>query len=270
MRVSCFFVSVAVIFAQQASAAPILGLTTLPLIEGHSGVTSSLSNTLQPVPLVGTLTDNVLKGTSEGDLISTTELTGSDLVNDDIHLGEIIHPLDKRAEGLPLVGSLPGLGMLGGSSGSSGVSSMPGLSTLSSMPGLSTLSSMPGLSTLTSMPGLNQLSSLGGIQGKNPLGGLTSALPLGGLVKRNYGLGSLPLIGSLPVIGSVTSMPGLSSLPLISSSSSDSSTSSDTSTQLTSSDTSTTQSSSDTSTSGLGPVSSILNPFVSGFGSSFA
>merc|ERR1711963_993998 len=205
MRVSCFFVSVAVILAQQASAAPILGLPSLPLIGNEIGVMHSLSNTLEPVPLVGPLTGDVLQSQSEGDLLTTAELAGNrGLISDDSRVGEIVHSIERRED----KGLLSGL--------------VPVTDSLTNMPLLSHVGPLtPTTHRLTSQ--------VGELDGTLPIvsdvtNNVSVDLPLN-LLKRSAGIpviGSIPLVGSIPGLNmlggtsqssALTSLPGLSAIP---------------------------------------------------------
>jgi len=249
MRVSCFFVSVAIIFAQQASAAPIGGLPNMGLIGNESGIMHSLSTTLNPIPLIGPLTGDVLESKSQGDLLSTTEVAGNNgLINSGSRLGKVVNSIQRR-ENEALLSSLSPV--------TDSVNEMPVLSTLSpathtltstvgqldaKVPVLSGLTdnvslgsinifkrsgsipfagSIPGLDMLggssksSSIPGLSALPSFGEIPGMSSIGGLASglpAMPMGGFMKRDNTLETLPVVGSLPGMDQMTSLPGFSSL----------------------------------------------------------
>jgi hypothetical protein len=154
MRVSCVFVSVAVMLAQQASAAPVIGLPALPLLDGNGRLVDGLTNTLGPIPIIGPLLSDLLESKSRGGLLSTLDVTGKNgLINDhglSSDLGRSI--LDRRGE-IPIAGPL-----LAQIPGADQIQSMLPIDSFSGLNDL--IESIPGISTVESLEGAIQLPSL--------------------------------------------------------------------------------------------------------------
>lgn len=194
MRVSCIFVTVAMILAEQSNALPILGL---PLLGNEGHLVGTLTNTLDRAPVTGGLTHKVVDNTQMGG--------GHELLNTHIALGQITSSL-RRRQGIPLVQTVG--------------------SVVNGLEGLPVLGNVGSIAPVTQGLTSNVDSVNGALPDiKKVTAGTTQVLPaspLRGFFKRDMGLGSLPMVGSLPMIGSlpimgslpmVGSLPGLGSLP---------------------------------------------------------
>ncbi|EFP78735.1 uncharacterized protein PGTG_04691 [Puccinia graminis f. sp. tritici CRL 75-36-700-3] len=233
MRVSCFFVSAAIMLAEQTSALPIGGLPTLA---SEGKYIHSLAPTFHPVPLVGGLTDKLLEDPSKGGLIATSDLVGEDgLVDTDGPLGKITGSL-RRRQGLPLVGALGSLangvqslpllgsvgsvapvtqgltsrvGTLGGAPISPSLGKLPSIiKRESGIPTIPVISSLRPV--VSSMRDLNATALGNEVTHYKPF---TSGMSMPNFFKRAIGLNSLPSMGSFPGASSLTSFPGFSSFP---------------------------------------------------------
>jgi len=153
MRVSCTFVSLAVVLAQQASAAPVIGLPALPLLDGQGRLVNGLSNTLEPVPIVGPLVSDLLESQSRGGLLSTLDLTGKyGLLNRHGLVSELDRTILDRRDLAATVkrGEIPIVGDL--------LEKIPGVSQLESMLPMDSFSGLND--ALHSIPGVDALESL--------------------------------------------------------------------------------------------------------------
>jgi len=221
MRVSCFFVSAAVMLAQQASAAPIVGLPSVPIVAHEAPLVHSLSSTVETLPILGGLTADLLESESHGDLLSTTQLTGQrGLIAQDSRVGEIAHSLTRR-QGLPLVGSLaPVTNGLTNPLLKSGGTVTPVTEGLTSqVTGLER--AVPGLDKTThgliqSSPlNMNALTSILKRRGSSNPGSLTTSVPMISQVS-SFPIGAIPGVGvaeSIPGFGSMLTLGGAYPLP---------------------------------------------------------
>jgi len=164
MRVSCIFVSVAVMLAQQASAAPVVGLPALPLLDGEGRLVDGLSDTLGPVPILGPLVSDLLESKSSGGLLSTLDLTGKyGLINDHGFASDLGRSLFDRRGGIPIAGPI--------------LDEIPGLSQIESMLPLDAFSGINDM--IESVPGVSDIESL------------EQAIPLPHLAKRDLDVQAL-------------------------------------------------------------------------------
>lgn len=205
MRVSCLFVSVAIMLAGEIKSVPILGLGSLPVLGQEGRMVNSVSNILTPLPLAGKLSGDLLKDSAHDDVLSEAGLAGEKgLINSKSALGGVVGSLQRRELGL-----IGGLGNL-----LSGVEAAPLLGSVTSVAPIA-------------QPATNKLGSLdGNLPALNNLGNpLHKVLPVDALtiLKRDgetSALGSMPIIGSLPGASNlplVNSVPSFSSLPLVNS-----------------------------------------------------
>lgn len=206
MRVTCLFVSVAIMLAGEIQSLPILGLGSLPVL-GHEGrLVNSVTNIVTPLSLAGKVSGDLLKDSAHDDVISETGLAGDKgLINSKSTLGGVVVSLERRQD----IALTNGLGNL-----LSGLTSAPLLGSATSVlpitkPITTKLGSLDG-----NVPALNNLGSP--LHNVSPVNALT-------ILKRGAetsALGSMPIIGSLPGASSlplVKSVPSLSSLPLVNS-----------------------------------------------------
>ncbi|WAR62741.1 hypothetical protein PtB15_15B328 [Puccinia triticina] len=190
MRVSCLFVSVAIMLAGEIQSLPVLGLGSLPFLGNDGQLVDTVSNTLHPV--TGNLTGNLLDVSADGDVLSEVDLVGDEgLLSSEGPLGGIVGSL-RRRQGLMVLDTLGSV--------ANGVQVMSVLGSVGSI--------LPVTQALTSQ--------VGGLSGGLHKSAPVPALPVGltSLLKRDSTVNSLPLVGSIP---GASSLPSLSKLPLISS-----------------------------------------------------
>lgn len=184
MRLTLCYVSFAVFLAEQAQAAPLLGLPSLPVVGQPSQLVDGVAQTLLPVPVAGALIGDLLQSTSSGNLLSTAGLTGDEATTDFNSPSNGESEALQRRQELPLVGNLGGL--------------------LSGTPVGPLLGAVTNIIPLTSD---SQTDS-------SPLSGLVNNLPVGGslspVTKRDPQFAGLPIVGP---VGGLTS--GISSVPLL-------------------------------------------------------
>lgn len=203
MRVSCLFVTVAIMLAEQSNALPVLGLQSL----------DGLSQTVDGLPLAGPMVEELLDsgngGISLNQLVSKNGLVSTSALDDmtsSLQTRQLntASPVkrDSGLQSLPLVGSFPGMSQL---------ASMPGLSSLPSM------QSLPGAGMLSSLPVIGNLASAQGAQSSSSIPGMNALTSLPGMGALNSvpGMLNLPSMSNLPVVGQLTqNMPGLNTLAL--------------------------------------------------------
>ncbi|KAI9609486.1 hypothetical protein H4Q26_007443 [Puccinia striiformis f. sp. tritici PST-130] len=209
MRVTCVFVSVAVLFAGHSQSMPILGLPSLPLVGDATNAPGGL-------PLVGGLGNAASPLTSGltskvGGLTHTVSPVASGLTGDvapvTSRLGGVTHnvaPVTSDVTGL--TGGLPDVNNV--ASGLTGQLA-PATSGLTSKLGGLTDNVSPVTSGLSGLTG--GLPDIQNVASGLPVGGLLSSL-----VKRDPQFdGGLPIIGSVPGLDSLGSiMPSMDSLPI--------------------------------------------------------
>ncbi|PLW33099.1 hypothetical protein PCASD_13819 [Puccinia coronata f. sp. avenae] len=231
MRVSCIFVSLAVMLAQQASAAPVIGLPALPLLDGEGRLVNGLSDTLGPIPIAGPLVGDLLESKSRGGLLSTLDVTGKyGLINDHGFASDLGRSLFNRRDEVPIAGPIldkfPIMNQI--------LSAIPfdaihGLDLIESLPGVSKVESIereipipnlgkrdggiPFLNRIfEQLPGLSQLESLLPMDSSSDLDdaietipvvrafeSLKGAIPIPHFGKRSGGVPIIsPLLDQLP------------------------------------------------------------------------
>ncbi|PLW26325.1 hypothetical protein PCANC_27605 [Puccinia coronata f. sp. avenae] len=164
MRVSCIFVSLAVLLAQQASAAPVIGLPALPLLDGEGRLVNGLSDTLGPIPIAGPLVGDLLESKSRGGLLSTLDVTGKyGLINDHGFASDLGRSLFDRRDEVPIAGPI--------------FDEIPGVSQLESLLPLDAFSGINDF--IESLPGMSNIESL------------EQAIPLPNLSKRDLNVQAL-------------------------------------------------------------------------------
>lgn len=171
MRVSCIFVSVAVLLAQQASAAPVIGLPALPLLDGEGRLVNGLSDTLGPIPIAGPLVGDLLESKSRGGLLSTLDVTGKyGLINDHGFASDLGRSLFDRRDEVPIAGPI--------------LDKFPIVNQiLSAIP----FDAIHGLDLIESLPGVSEVDSI------------ESSIPIPNFGKRSGGVPIIdPLLDQLP------------------------------------------------------------------------
>ncbi|POV98245.1 hypothetical protein PSTT_14567 [Puccinia striiformis] len=100
MRVSCLFVTVAIMLAEQNNAIPI---GSLPIVGNEGQLVNKVGSTLHPIPVAGGLTDRLLVG--EDGILS--KVTGSLGRRQSLPVvANLLAPVLNGAENMPLLGSV--------------------------------------------------------------------------------------------------------------------------------------------------------------------
>ncbi|OAV98633.1 hypothetical protein PTTG_11639 [Puccinia triticina 1-1 BBBD Race 1] len=214
MRVSCFFVSVVIMLAEQIIALP---MGDLPTLGSELKFAHSLATTLHPLPVVGGLTDRLLADSNNGALLSSNDLASDD--------GRGLLSILKRRGGNPVIDSSSDTGLMsnfdpiplrnvisGLKPFTSGLSIPKMIKRDNNLGSLPLIDSLPGASSIPSLPGLGSLSSMPSLPGMGSLPSMPSLPGMSNLVSLPQ-MGSLPLVSSLPSLPSMPSVPGLSSVP---------------------------------------------------------
>ncbi|KAH9444562.1 hypothetical protein Pst134EB_024824 [Puccinia striiformis f. sp. tritici] len=185
MRVSCLFVTVAVIFAGQNNALPVEGLPNLPVLGNEGHLVNKVTGTLDTVPVVGGLTDGLLGEKNDNLLkVKVAKLNGKNSL--------------LRRQGLPVVSTVGGL--------VSGVETLPligGVESIAPKISSKTDKALPASSLDGTVPSILKRQSIPLVGSLPVVGGLTSSLP-------GLGLPSMPAMPALPL-----AVPGLSSVPVV-------------------------------------------------------
>lgn len=186
MRVSCIFVSLAVMLAQQASAAPVIGLPVLPLLNGKGRLVNGLSDTLGPVPIVGPLVADLLESESRSGLLSSLDVTAKyGVINDHGLVSEIGRSILDRRGGIPIAGAI--------------LDKIPVVNQIESM---IPLDAIPGRDLIESLPGISEIQSI------------EREIPIPSLGKRDGGIAFLnPMLEQLPGLSQLESLLPMDSFP---------------------------------------------------------
>ncbi|PLW09327.1 hypothetical protein PCANC_27078 [Puccinia coronata f. sp. avenae] len=221
MRVSCIFVSVAVLLAQQASAAPVIGLPALPLLDGEGRLVNGLTDTLGPIPIAGPLVGDLLESKSRGGLLSTLDVTGKyGLINDHGFASDLGRSLFDRRDEVPIAGPIldkfPIMNQI--------LSAIP----FDAIHGLDLIESLPGVSKVESIESSIPIPNFGKRSGHVPLSlpglseieAIESAIPIPNFGKRSPAFPIIaPLLDQLPggketesMIPLDTALPGLDAI----------------------------------------------------------
>lgn len=212
MRVSCLFVTVAVMFAGQNNALPIDGLPNLPVLGSEAPLVNKATGTLDTVPIVGGLTDGLLGGKKDGSLLKV-KVNNSILRRQGLPVVSTVGGLVNGVETLPLIGGVKSIAPV-----TEGVTSKLGpLNGV--LPNDNTAGSLDSVAPVakgvtSEVKPLNaDLPNVKKITTKTdkaiPASSLDGTVP--SILKRE----SLPLVGSLPGVGGLTSLPGLDSMPAL-------------------------------------------------------
>ncbi|KAI7942834.1 hypothetical protein MJO29_012678 [Puccinia striiformis f. sp. tritici] len=210
MRVSCLFVTVAVIFAGQNNALPVEGLPNLPVLGNEGHLVNKVTGTLDTVPVVGGLTDGLLGEKNDNLLkVKVAKLNGKNslLRRQGLPVVSTVGGLVSGVETLPLIGGVESIAPVSG-----GVTSKLGLNRV--LPNDNVVGSLDSVAPVgkgvtsevkplnADLPNVKKISSK--TDKALPVSSLDGTVP--SILKRQ----SIPLVGSLPVVGGLTSsLPGL-------------------------------------------------------------